>query len=269
MKPHGIVFDCDGTLYHGAEPIDHAVGFVNRLVDELGIKVMYYTNRAYRTPEEVATVLSGMGFPATPAQILTGGTVTANELQGRTAFCIGSPPLKTALEERGVSLTASEADFVVVGYTEDIKGVDLTTAIQLICHHNAEFVATNQDAYIFENGKRVHENGPLLAAVREAVGREPIIYGKPHQAGIRMARRTMGLEQNQMMLVGDNLETDIQCGICAGIDTVLLLTGVTSRRQVEAAHPEARPTWVAEHLGDPVWEEILTAAKKTGIRLAR
>ena len=84
-----------------------------------------------------------------------------------------------------------------------------------------------------------------------------------------MARRIMGLEQNQMTLVGDNLETDIQCGICAGIDTVLLLTGVTSRQQVEAAHPEARPTWVVEHLGDPVWDEILTAAKKTGTRPAR
>jgi ribonucleotide monophosphatase NagD (HAD superfamily) len=69
----------------------------------------------------------------------------------------------------------------------------------------------------------------------------------------------MGLELDQMMLVGDNLETDIQCGICAGIDTVLLLSGVTSRKQVEAARPEARPTWVAEHLGDPVWNEILDA----------
>jgi len=264
MSIRGIIFDCDGTLYRGSEPINHAVDFVNRITTEFHIKVMYYTNRAYQTPEEVAGKLSAMGFPAAPSQILTGGTITAYELQGRTAFCIGSPALKFALEEKGVTLTDNEADFVVVGYIEDIKGTDLTTAIQLICHYNAEFVATNQDAFIIENGRRVHENGPLLAAIREAVGREPIIYGKPHQAGIRMARRAMGLEQNQIMLVGDNLETDIKCGIYAGIDTMLLLAGVTSQRQVEAAAPEVRPKWVADDFGDSVWDEILNVVNDKG-----
>ena len=263
MSVRGIIFDCDGTLYRGSEPIEHAVGFVNRLVDEFGIEVMYYTNRAHRTPEEVAGKLSGMGFPAEPSQILTGGIVTAHELQGSTTFCIGSPPLKTALEERDVVLTDNKPDFVVVGYTEDLMGAELTTAVQLICHHDATFVATNPDPFIIEEGRRVPENGPLLAAVREATGREPVIYGKPHPAGIRMACKAMRLEKNQIMLVGDNLATDILCGISAGIDTVLLLTGVTSRQQIEAAHPEARPTWLAEHLGDPVWDEILGVTNET------
>jgi HAD superfamily hydrolase (TIGR01457 family) len=241
----GMIFDLDGTIYNGNTAIPHAVDFITEL-QEHGIGVMFYTNRAHRTPEQIAEKLTEMNFQVTANQILTSALVTAHALHGKRVFCIGENPLTQALKSADITITENNPDYVVVGYVEDLKGAELTKAVQYITHGEALFVATNQDPYIIVDGKRVPENGAIVAAVQAAAGIKPVVYGKPNPAGIQLALQILQLSLEEVFIVGDSPATDIQCGINAGIRTALILSGVTSAQQALCSEAE----WVVKDYKD-------------------
>jgi len=241
----GMVFDLDGTIYSGGEIIPGACEFLSKL-QECGIPVMFYTNRAHRTPEQIARKLQGMNLRVSEEQILTSALVTAHSLQGKRVFCIGEDALVQALEQKNVTITDDNPDYVAVGYVEDLKGTELTKAVQCLTDGNAEFAATNLDPYIIVDGKRVPENGALTAAVQAASGMEPVVFGKPNPAGLHMVLQAMNLPPEEVVIVGDTPSTDILCGINAGVRTALILTGVTSARQAAVSEAE----WIVHDYDD-------------------
>ena len=226
----GVIFDLDGTIYRGDSIIPGALDFVEGLKMK-GVHVMYYTNRAYRTPTQIAEKLQHMHFPIEEKDVFTSAIVTANALHGRRVFCIGAPALTEALISEGVVLTDDNPDDILLGYIETLEMDTMTKAVQFISNEKARFVATNLDPYIIVNGKRVPENGALAAAIQIATGIPPIVYGKPDPFGIEMILKKYNLRREETLIVGDTLATDIQCGKNAGIKTALILTGVTSAKE--------------------------------------
>lgn len=222
-----MIFDLDGTIYSGCEPIPGAVEFVDRLQDH-GIAVRYYTNRAVLTPAQIAEEMNSMKIKVSPDQILTSAIVTAHHLHGQKVFYIGEKALGIALENEDIIFSDDNPDCVVVGFVEDLKGDALKKAVQLIHHQGAGFVATNQDPYIIVAGKRVPENGAILASIEAVTDVNPLVYGKPNPAGIHLILDKLKVKPRELIMVGDTPATDIECGIKAGVQTALIMTGIAS-----------------------------------------
>lgn len=238
----GVLLDLDGTLYHGEAQVPGAAGFVRRL-RELGVACLFVTNRANRTPEEVAEQISGFGIPCGPGDVLTSAQATARFLKSGAAYCIGERGIELALEEVGIRLTDQAPDYVVVSYDRGFNYTKLATACRLI-GEGARFVATNPDSALKTRDGLLPGTGAIVAAVEGGTGRKPVMVGKPNALIFEMALAQMDLPADQVLAVGDNVLTDIPAGFRAGMRTVLLLTGVSTRADALAAFPQ--PTWIVE-----------------------
>lgn len=253
----GYLIDLDGTMYHGGNVIPDAVEFIHRLKKER-IPFVFLTNNSTRTREDVAAAMNEMGIPTVPSEVLTSSDVTAMYLSGRfrhpRLYVIGEAGLRRVLERAGCQLTdgqdAGEVDAVVVGLDRQITYEKLSHAVRLI-RHGALFVATNGDLLFPSECGFVPGNGALCAAVAAASGQQPLWMGKPEARMPDAALSTLGLQREDVLLIGDNLHTDIAAGVHAGIDTLLVLTGVTS--ETDAAKSEVRATYIARNLTE--WME--------------
>lgn len=222
-----FIFDLDGTVYRGKNVIPGAIEYIQDLYDK-GIPYTFFTNRSVRTPTQVFSQLAEYGLPGSPDDILTASLATADYVQSSRVFMIGDNGLRDALLKTNVTLTNEKPDYVVVGYDKDFNQQKLTQAIQMI-DDGAILIATNQDTHMIENGKRVPANGSIIAAIETAACiNNTYVCGKPNPMVVNYARKRMKLKNEQLVIVGDNLKTDIACGINAGIATILMLTGVTT-----------------------------------------
>jgi 4-nitrophenyl phosphatase len=258
----GIIFDLDGTIYRGTHAVPGAAQFVRQLAQR-GIKVIFVTNRSNRTPESVCTQLKGYGIPCTIENVLTSAQATARHLGSGSVFFIGEEGLKQALLEAGLTMNQECPDYVVVGFDRTVNYTKIEKASRLI-QAGARFIATNPDKAVNADGGISPGNGAIVAAIATASGISPIVVGKPQRAIIDMALERMGLEPEHVILVGDNLETDIKAGISAGISTVLILTGVSARMDV--VNSPVKPHRVVENYAElahimfdteeDAWQEI-------------
>lgn len=245
----GVVFDLDGVVYLGSEVLPGAVETV-AAARKAGVGVAFVTNNASRTPVEVAEKLSAMGIPVEAEEIVTSGQATAELLNpGDRCLVVGSEGLRSVLTDRGCTLVEApaDADAVVVGFTPDLVWDDLRRAT-LALARGARFLGTNEDPAFPSPEGLWPGNGAVLAALRAASGREPEIAGKPKPPVFRAAGKRVGSDADRVLMVGDRLETDIAGAHAFGWDTALVLTGVTTRQQAEAAEP--RPTYVVERVDE-------------------
>lgn len=249
----GILLDLDGTLYRGRHEVPGAAGFVSRLAAR-GIRPLFVTNRSNRGTAEVRDHLRGFGIPCEEEDILTSAQATARILGGGRAYCIGEEPLLRELAGAGMVLTEDSPDYVVVGLDRGVTYEKLRTAAAWI-RRGARFVATNTDPGLPDGGDVLPGAGAIVAAVQTASGVAPRVIGKPAPHLFDMAVRRAGLRPGDVVAVGDSLDTDIAGGRAAGIRTVLLLTGISSRSEAEAA--AIRPDWIA---ADPAELESLVAS---------
>lgn len=231
MRYRGYIFDLDGTLFRGDEPIPKAVEKVREL-HESGAVVRYVTNNSTQTREYFAQKLSRMGFAASPEEVVSSGVGTARYLQEhgyRTAFVVGESGLEATLAEYNIqSLKDLEVDTVVVGLCRQFTYEWLREAMIRI-RAGAKFVATNPDTtYPVEGGGLIPGAGSIVAAVRAASGQEPVIIGKPDPFLTQTALDDAGLNASETLVVGDRMDTDIESGRRAGCDTFLVLTGVAT-----------------------------------------
>lgn len=238
----GIILDLDGTVYLGATEVPGAGGFVRRC-HAAGIACLFATNRSNRLPAEVAAQIRGYGVECADTDVLTVSQATAAFLPPGAAFIIGEEGLEIPLREAGFTITDRDPDYVIVGFDRGFNYQKLKTACTLI-HQGARFIATNPD-----QGLRLEDHvspgtGALVAAVAAGSGRPPFYIGKPERRFMDMAVRRLGLPHDQVIVVGDNLDTDIRAGQAAGLRTALLLTGITGRADLAGADIE--PTWVVE-----------------------
>ncbi len=234
-----VLFDLDGTLYRGAEPIPRAVETVQTL-RERGVLVRYVTNNATLTQDDFVRKLRKMGFPAEPSDVASSATGTAARLVEtgrRSAYVVGMPGLVATLRASGVEVVNADpegvvsanprkAEAVVVGLCRTL-GYDLLWGAMEAIQAGAEFVATNPDAtFPLEGGRLSPGAGSLVAAVRACSGVEPFVVGKPKPFLVETILREAGLRPEEALVVGDRLDTDIAAGKAAGCPTYLVLTGV-------------------------------------------
>ncbi|MGN1400251.1 MAG: TIGR01457 family HAD-type hydrolase [Bacillus sp. (in: firmicutes)] len=251
-KYKGFLIDLDGTMYKGTERIEEAVHFVNKL-HEKGLPYLFVTNNSSRTPEQVAKKLRDFGIPAQEHEVFTTSQATANFIHerkpGATIYVIGEEGIRTALEERGFTLVDENPDFVVTGIDRGINYEKLTLAC-LGVRNGATFISTNGDIAIPTERGLLPGNGSLTSVVTVSTGVQPIFIGKPESIIMEQALEVIGTAKEDTLMIGDNYDTDIMAGMNAGIDTLLVHTGVTTPELLKGY--QEQPTHIIQSLDE--WE---------------
>jgi len=242
IRIKAVLFDLDGTIYRGREVVPGAADFVSRLKQE-NVKYLFVTNRANRSPQTISDQLQSYGIPCTPADVLTSAQATASYLQSGTFYYIGQKALEEALTEVGMTYCEQNPEYVIVGFDPDINYEKLQKANYFI-RNGAKFIATNPDKVFSTESGVSPGNGAIVAAVETAAGVPPLFIGKPEKTIINIAVKKLEVQPEESILVGDNLDTDIQAGINADVRTVLILTGVSTRNDVDKG--SVKPTWGVE-----------------------
>lgn len=248
MKDYALyIFDLDGVIYRGNEPVPGAREAVEKL-QRRGKTIRYLTNNSSKTRNEYAAKLQSLGLCAEPKQVYSSASATARFLQNagaKNAFVIGQQGLIQELAEVGINSVPDRSDWVVVGICWDINYSMIDTAQRLI-RGGARFIATNPDpTYPDEGGALRPGAGAMVAAVAAASGRSPdTIIGKPEPTLVHQIWDETGVAPNQTLLIGDRQDTDVLCAYNAGCDSALVLTGVSA--EPTPSSPEA--TYILETL---------------------
>ena len=239
----GIIFDLDGTVYRGDAEIPGASGFVKWLAAR-GIKYLFVTNRANRTPAQIHKQLSRYGIPCTDNDIISTAQVAAWHLKKGRVFFIGEEGLRSALVDGGFVVTDKSPDYVIVSFDHDPSPDKIGKACRLI-KGGAKFVATNPDKGLpTEDGFRAG-TGAIVDKVVAGTGVQPQMLGKPERLIIDMALERMDVKAAEAINIGDNVETDIPAGKNAGVRTAFILTGLSRREDL--SHAPAQPDWIVNN----------------------
>jgi arabinose operon protein AraL len=249
----GYIFDLDGTVYRGDRPLPGAVEAMGVLRAE-GRSIVFMSNKPLEPRTAYASKLTRLGIPTEPADVLTSPVVLAQYLQREMPrarlFVIGEAPLLDEMEEAGFQLNDDPAriDVVVAAFDRTFNYDKWNTAFQAI-RRGARFVATNADRTCPVEGGEIPDCAGIIAAL-EATTEKTVefVAGKPSPQMIAAALQRMELQPQQVLMVGDRLETDILMGHQAGTATALVLTGVTSRDQLNRS--QIRPHYVLESVGE-------------------
>ena len=246
------LLDLDGVVYIGGNAVPGASQALRKAAGE-GMRLAYVTNNANRTPAAVAQILTGLGIAAAAEDVVTSAQAAARLLAerlpaGAPVLVIGGMGLRVAVRERGLRPVSTAADrpaAVVQGYAPGIS-YPLLAEGGLAVAAGALFVGTNADRTLPGPHGRQPGNGSLLQVISTATGREPLIAGKPEpplheESVIRTGAR-------HPLVVGDRLDTDIEAAQRVDVDSLLVLTGVTSPAEAVLAAPHQRPTYVADDL---------------------
>ncbi|MBK7723651.1 MAG: HAD-IIA family hydrolase [Austwickia sp.] len=256
----GIVCDLDGVVYRSHEPIPYAVEALETARGD-GVSIAYATNNAGREPAVVAAQLRELGLDAPTDSVvnssMAGAAYLADSLPAdATVLAVGGPGVSTALSEVGLRpVRASDADrsagekplAVLQGYGPEVSWRDLAVAAFAI-QAGAQWVATNLDATIPTSDGIAPGNGSLVQAVRAAVSVDPVAVGKPETPLYELCARRLGCRNDQILAIGDRLDTDIIGANRAGMPSLLVTTGVHQVEAVCAADDESRPRYLAVDL---------------------
>ena len=227
--------DMDGVLVHEEAPIPGSAQFLGAL-RERGIPFLVLTNNSIYTRRDLAARLRASGLEVPEAAIWTSALATARFLEdqrpGGSAFVIGEAGLTTALHEAGYTLTERDPDYVVLGETRTYSFERLTRAIRLIAD-GARFIATNPDATGPHPDGPLPATGSVAALISRATGIDPYFVGKPNPLMMRSALNAIEAHSEETAMIGDRMDTDIISGLEAGLETILVLTGVTRREEAE------------------------------------
>lgn len=245
----GYLLDLDGTIYRGKEAIPGAGEFVSYLKKEQ-IPYLFLTNNSAASPLAVAHRLQAMGIEAEEKDVYTSSMATATYLReqapaGTPVYVIGEDGLREQLQAAGYTITAEAPRYVICGIDRSFSYEKLTVAARAI-RAGAVLLATNADAALPTEEGLFPGNGSLVAAVSVASATKPIVVGKPESIIVRYALEKLGTKEGDTLIVGDNLYTDIEAGANSGLDSLLVLTGYSTRQ--EADNHRVKPTHIAEDL---------------------
>jgi glycerol 3-phosphatase-2 len=273
-----VVCDLDGVVYRGPTAVPYAV----EVLGPLEVPVIYATNNASRSPDDVAAHLRELGLACTPDAVATssqaGAWLLAERFPAGTAvLAVGGGGVAQALAEAGLRpvLPAGAAAgacvlAVLQGYGPGVTATDLAEAAYAV-EGGATWAATNTDGTLPTDRGVAPGNGSLVAAVERAVGSPPhLVAGKPQPPLYLMSAQRLGAEPSRVLAVGDRLDTDIEGAVAAGMDSLLVLTGVDDLQACLEAPAARRPTWVAPDLrallADPDDSAATLAALTAAVR---
>jgi NagD protein len=229
------LMDMDGVLVSEEHAIPGASDFLDGL-RERSIPFLVLTNNSIYTRRDLAARLRAVGLNVPEESIWTSALATAGFLQDQrpdgTAFVIGETGLTTAMHQAGYTLTERNPDYVVLGETRTYSFERITHAIRLV-ESGARFIATNPDPTGPSAQGPLPATGSVAALISHATGIAPYFVGKPNPLMMRSALNAIDAHSESTAMVGDRMDTDIVAGLEAGLEAVLVLTGVTSREHAE------------------------------------
>ena len=246
------MLDLDGVVYIGPEAVENAPGHLKR-AEDAGMHLAYVTNNASRPPASVAEHLRDLGIPAGDADVVTSAQAAARLVAetvppGSTVFVIGGEGLVEALAEHeltAVRTIEQDPQAVVSGYHPDLLWKTVITGAILVAR-GLPWVASNRDMTIPTADGVGPGNGVLVQAVAGFAGREPTVAGKPEPA--LFAETQLRVGGQRPLVVGDRLDTDIEGAVNAGLDSLLVMTGVTGVDELVRADRRHRPTYISADL---------------------
>lgn len=248
------LMDMDGVLVHEEHAIPGAADFLDRL-RERELPFLVLTNNSIYTRRDLAARLRASGLVVPEESIWTSALATADFLAdqrpGGSAFVIGEVGLTTALHENGYVLTERAPDYVVLGETRTYSFEQITRAIRLI-GDGARFIATNPDATGPSTAGPLPATGSVAALISRATGVEPYFVGKPNPLMMRSALNALDAHSETTAMVGDRMDTDVVAGLEAGLETILVLSGVTQHHETERF--TYRASRIVESIADLVAE---------------
>lgn len=254
----GIVCDLDGVVYRGPNAVPHAVESLLSALSA-GVRVVYATNNASRTPAEVATHLDALGLPGPATRVVTSAQAGALHVAqrcglGSRVLAVGGPGVTLALQEAGLIPVSAQATrpgapvaAVLQGYGDGVAWTDLAEAAYAV-QSGALWVATNVDSTLPTSRGVAPGNGALVGAVRAAVSVEPVVAGKPYTPLYDLSSMTLGTGIDRTLAIGDRLDTDILGAAAAGMASLFVLGGIHGWMDLVVAAPAARPRYVATDL---------------------
>jgi 4-nitrophenyl phosphatase len=247
-----FVVDMDGVLWEGDRPMPGLVEFFETLRAR-GLRFVLATNNASKTPEQFVAKLAQMGVAVRRDEILTSAQAAALYLRQKTpngarVYPIGEEGVRQALAEQGFTLCDLydvTAQYVVCGMDRGLSWDKLATAT-LNIRAGASFIGTNPDATLPTEHGITHGNGAILAALQTATGVTPLIIGKPEPIMYQQVLLRLRADPAATAAIGDRLETDILGAVRAGLKSLLVLSGVSSRADLEKV--DYQPTWVMQDI---------------------
>ena len=263
-----LLADLDGVVYEGKQAIHNAVESINAL-QSAGVAVGYVTNNSSRKPQTIAEQLVGFGLHAKPQEII-GSAQTGTELlatlipAGSKVLVVGGEGLRSRVAASGFVVVDSADDSpagVIQGFAPDVAWKHLAEAAFAI-QNGAKWVATNSDWTLPQERGMAPGNGTLVSAVHTAVGQLPLVAGKPEPAIFHTALRQF--ETHAALFVGDRIDTDITGANRAGIDSALVMTGVSTRKELLGIKPEGRPRYVLSDLSELLTDYVEPKKTKRG-----
>jgi NagD protein len=235
MTAKNYLLDMDGVLVRGRQPISGAQEFIARLV-ESATPFLVLTNNPLYTPRDLQHRLSSEGLEVPEKNLFTSAMATAQFLSQQrpngTAFVIGESGLTHALHQVGYTLSAAKPEYVVLGETHAYNLEQVTQAIRLVAG-GARFIATNPDPTGPSEDGLIPACGAMAALIERAAGVRPYYVGKPNPLMMRRALNHLGAHSENTIMVGDRMDTDVVAGMEAGMETILVLSGVTRAEDVE------------------------------------
>jgi NagD protein len=246
--------DMDGVLVSEGTPVPGAPEFVSRL-KKSGKPFLILTNNSMYTARDLQARLNRIGFDVPEESIWTAALATAQFLAhqrpGGTAYVIGEAGLTTAMHGVGYVLTDQEPDYVVLGETRTYSFEAITRAVRLI-DSGARFICTNPDAVGPSSEGALPAAGSVAAMISKATGVKPYFVGKPNPMMMRSALNTIEAHSESTAMIGDRMDTDVLCGLEAGLETILVLTGISTR--VESERFPYRPSRIVDSVADLIDE---------------
>ena len=250
LEKKGFICDMDGVIYHGNEILEGVREFVNWMLEH-DKKFVFLTNSPERTPHELSMKLERMGLSVSADHFYTSAMATAEFLHsqapGCTAYVIGEAALSKALYDKGIYMNDINPDYVVIGETRTYCFEKLEKAIALV-NNGAKLIGANPDTIGVTEKGIMPATGSLVAPIEIATGKKTYFVGKPNPLMLRHGLRMLGCHSSDIAFIGDRMDTDIIAGIESNVDTILVLTGVTSKEDI--GNFPYRPKYVFDGVGD-------------------
>ncbi len=248
-----FICDMDGVIYHGNSLLPRVAAFVEWLNREKK-DYLFLTNGSGKSPRELSEKLERMGLSVSEDHFYTSALATASFLRGQcpggTAYVIGEPGLVNAMYEAGFSMNSHDPDYVVFGKTTALSYAEIEKAVKLI-RRGAKLIGTNPDMTDpAENGAIVPACRALIAPIELTTGKRAYYIGKPNPLMMRHALKKLSCRRADAVIIGDRMDTDIIAGIESNVDTVLVLSGVTAKEDIDQF--PYRPKYVLSGIGELV-----------------
>lgn len=246
----GFICDMDGVIYHGNKLLPGVKEFVDWLYREEK-NFLFLTNSSERSPKELQIKLARMGLEVDESHFYTSALATAkfisSQAPGCSAYVIGGAGLVTALHDVGITMNDVDPDYVIIGEGNTYNYENILKAVKLVMR-GAKLIGTNSDLTGPAEDGIIPACRAMISPIEMATGQKAYFIGKPNPLMMRTGLRILGVHSEDAVMIGDRMDTDIVAGIETGLDTVLVLSGVTDQNEIKKF--PYRPRLVLNGVGD-------------------